>query len=164
MAPYLGSRLSTAQVEAAIADQLDGPSGLSEDELDSIAVYEIPALAGREFHAARATDLPRTLASLLAERLGVLSTPDSGFDGALRKYGLLSVSLPAPTLGDVPMALEVAAEVTSIGACTQRESWWDVRALDNFDDDAWSWPATARICSASYLNVTGLARGVGFYL
>ncbi len=151
--PHLGPRLSAGEVRRGREGSTDLPCELPDGDLERVWAYELPELVEVEVSADRGDQLRPALGDVLTATLGFQWSLTPGFDGALWKYGLLHVHLPAPPQGTSPMAIEVAAEVTQIaGAPRPREPWPLMRHQPGFDEEPPGWPMTARISGAAYAN------------
>jgi hypothetical protein len=165
MAPHVGRRLSADELRRGIEGSTDCPCELPDSELERIWAYELPELVGVEVVAERGDTLRPALGEVLTDTLGFDCRLEPGFDGALGKYGLIHVHLPAPAQGTSPMAIEVAAEVTRIaGAPRPSEPWPLMRHEPGFEQEAPGWPMAATILAATYANVDFLGVGVPFYM
>jgi hypothetical protein len=167
MASRAGRRLSPKEVRASLESAVDEALPFDDQDLARIWAYEIPELINREFSTVRAEGLFSGLGDLLASCLAIECSVVGRFAGALEKYGLLDMTVPAPPffLGGVPMVIAVCADLVHIGDYEVASA----RQLDALKRRVTpailgTWPATARVRAATYANLSGLHVGVGFFM
>jgi hypothetical protein len=155
------------EVRASLESAVDEPLPFDDQDLARIWAYELPELINREFSTERAEGLFAGLGDLLASCLAIECSVVGRFAGALEKYGLLDMTVPAPPFspGGVPMVIAVCAEVVRIGEhqISAGGPWMDLKYRAT-PEILGFWPATARVRAATYANLSGLHVGVGFYM
>jgi hypothetical protein len=167
MASHAGRRLAPKELRASLESAIDEALPFEDQDLARIWVYELPELINREFSTERAEGLFSALGDLLASCLAIECSVVGRFDGALEKYGLLDVTVPAPPFspGGVPMVIAVCADLVHIGdyevASARQQDALKSRVTPEI---LGTWPATARVRAATYANLSGLHVGVGFYM
>lgn len=169
MAPFLGKRYSVEEVwKGYLQSQPERVDDIYHHLAPTIRAYAAPSLEGLEFTTTNIHDMAQVLQEMVARNLPTIAWEPLVMDtGAIKKYGIVHVLMPAPideTTGDA-MILEIFGMLLHANHRPAGRLWFEEYKIPGKDGDLLEFDEiTAKVQVATYANTIFPNIGIPFYM